>query len=115
MQWRGQPWGAQVETIGIAQFQWNAGQRNLWINTDRAHQGEGLAIGADQDVLAVVEWLAVEFDAPRPAAEIARGLEHRDAHATSGQRGRGRQPGPAGADDGNVSRRIRRFSHGHYL
>ena len=66
------------------------------------HQAQGFPVSANQDVLAVVERMPVDFDATRTATELPRGLEHGDRHAGGAQFDGSGESGPAAADDGNL-------------
>ena len=66
---------------------------------DASQQCQRFRIGAEQQVLAVVDRQAGALDAPRPSAGNRAGLEQRDLDAGVGQRDGGRAAGPAGADD----------------
>ncbi len=71
----------------------------------RAHEGERVPVGAEQDVLAVVEHRAAIFHAPRPPAGGAVGVEEGDGGALAHEPdGRG-DARIAGADDGDATRR----------
>src|SRR5512135_1773615 len=62
-------------------------------------QLQGLFVCAEQDMLAVVEWLTFEFDRASAAAERAAGFEQRDAHPGLGQHQCRGAASPAAADD----------------
>jgi len=68
----------------------------------RLHEGERLAIGAQQQVLAVVERRAAVLDAPSPSTGRPVRIEERDARAAAHELDGGGDPGPAGADDAHV-------------
>src|SRR2546427_599383 len=63
-----------------------AKQRLVGGGPDPPHHPQRLAIGADQDVLAVVEIHAVYAHAPGAAAQAARGLENGDGNPALGER-----------------------------
>ena len=73
------------------------------IDADLLHQRQGSAIGAQQDVLAIVQRASIQFDAARPPSEGTCGLEQADAVAGGGQGHGGSATGPAGADHGMVA------------
>ena len=75
---------------------------------------ERLRVAAEQHVLPVVDELAGDAIAERrrPSAELRPRLEHEHAAAGVGQRGRGRQPGEAAADDDDVGRHRMEASDG---
>jgi hypothetical protein len=50
-------------------------EQPLGVGADPAHQGQGLAVGTEQDVLAVVQPATVEFDTAGAAAEDATGFK----------------------------------------
>ena len=82
-----------------AQFEWQAFQEPLGIGADFPHQAQRLAVSADQEVLPVVEPVAVQVHAARPPAELLRGLENGDPDPGLGQFDRRGQPRPAATDD----------------
>ena len=85
----------------MADFQRQAFEQAFRIGTNHAHQSQGLPVGADQDVLAVIERVLLDVDAACPAAELPGGLEYADRCTGSAQFNCCRQPGPATADDGD--------------
>ena len=66
-------------------------------------------VGADDEVLAVVERDAGKRDAPRATAQGSRLLDQGDAQAVLGELDRGGAARPAAADDGDM---MERASHG---
>ena len=66
------------------------------------HDHACFGVGADEDVLAVVQRGAVHLDAARPSTEGARGFKHGRGNAAVGKFNRGGHAGPARADDGDV-------------
>jgi len=98
MQRGGQRHGLEAKAVGGTKLERKPRQHPIGIDADKPHESEGLGIGTDEDVLAVVERDAVELDATRPPAEEARGLDHRDLGAAFGKRHRGGKAGPTGAD-----------------
>ena len=66
-------------------------------------QRERAAIGADQQMLAVVERDAGERDATRASAERSRLLDELDPHAGLRELDGGRASRPAAADDGDMA------------
>ncbi len=115
MQRRGQARRDKVHATGagrVTHLQWQLEQRLLRVDADQCHQAQRFAVGAQQDVLAVVQILVIGGDAPRPSAQHARGLEQGDAMAGAGQLHRRRTAGPATADDGGrAAGNGSRFSH----
>ena len=76
-----------------------APEQALTIGADRVHQAQGFAVGADQDVLAVVECMTVNVDAAGAATQLFGGFEYGD-FAACGAKLDGRcEAGPAAADD----------------
>src|SRR5947208_2240018 len=65
----------------------------------RAQERERLCVGAEQDVLAVVDLSLRQIDPAGAAAEHARRLEEADAAPGGGKRHRCGHAGPAAADD----------------
>ena len=71
---------AKVEPLRVAQFERQAQQERVRIGTHFPHQPEQCRVGANEDVLAVVERAACGGHAPRAAARHRTALEHRDAN-----------------------------------
>ena len=94
----GQPELAQGEAAGVAQLERHAQQR-VARHADAPHEAEQLAVGADQDMLAVVQRFALRHDPARAPAGDGPGLVHRDRHALRGERHRAGHAGVSGADD----------------
>ena len=92
----------QPGAVGSAEAQRRSHQGLADIDAHAAQQRERVEIGADQDVLAVVEQHARGLDAARAAAELRRHLEQRDRMAEARRLDGRRQPGPATADDGHT-------------
>ena len=81
MQGRRQAGGDEFHAVAagrIAHLQRQPQQALARIDADGAHQAQGFAIGAEQDVLAVVQRDAVALDRARASARDARGFEYRD-------------------------------------
>ena len=97
----------QPEAGGVAQLERQPHEQPLGIGAYEPHQPQRLAVRTDQDVLAVVEVHAVQRYAARAATEAARRLEDRHRQAAFGQRRRGGQARPAGADDGYAATHVR--------
>jgi hypothetical protein len=74
-----------VKAIGESQLERRAAEEFPGIRADLAHQRERLAVGANQDVLAVIEVRAVDGDSPRAPAEISRRFEYADGNAGVGK------------------------------
>jgi hypothetical protein len=70
---------------------------------DFVDQPQCFAVGADENVQAVVERETVVVDAPCPTAERARGLVDGDGEPGVGQLGRRSEAGPPGAEDGDTA------------
>ena len=81
----------------------------LGVGADLAHQGQRLAIGAEQDVLAVVQRAAVDVDAAGAAAEGAAGFEQGGVDAGCRQFDGGGDARPAAADDGDLHAKAQVF------
>ena len=88
--------------VGITQPQRHAQQVRLGVGADATHQRQRCRVGADQDVLAVVQRRLAAFEAARPAAERRRHLEQRDGGAQRDRLHGCGQAGPAAADDGDA-------------
>lgn len=54
----------------MSQIERKAAQELFRLSTDEAHQTECFVIGADEDVLAVIQCLAVDGDTARSATEM---------------------------------------------
>ena len=83
----------------MIQFEWKPPQQFFRISAHFLDQAQRFAIRANEDVLTVVEVQTVDFDASRASAELPRRFEHGDVHALGCQFDRGRQTGPAAAND----------------
>lgn len=59
----------------MVEFQRKPLQQLLRVITHLFDQAQRFAIGADQDVLAVVQVQTVDFDAARASAELSGGFE----------------------------------------
>jgi len=90
---------AKMEPAGEAQLERHAKQQRVRVGADLAHERQGLAVGADQDVLAVVQRSSIDRDPPRATAQRTRRFQHGDRNAAPGERRGGGQARPAGADD----------------
>lgn len=73
------------------------------------HQSEQRRVGADQDVLAVVEIAAAGAHAPCPPARHGTRFEDGGCDAMLRERDCRRHPGVAGADDGYTPARTHVF------
>ncbi|CFM06566.1 Uncharacterised protein [Bordetella pertussis] len=96
--------------VQAGQPQRPAHQQRIRVASQAAHQRQGFAIGAQQDVLAVVQVVAelrVDHAAGAPAGR-APGFEHGDLGVGLAQRHAGGQAGPARSDDGDLHRASRR-------
>ncbi len=74
-------------------------EQSLGIGTDDVHQAQRFAIGADENVLAVVQRMPIYIDAARPAAGLFRGLKNNGFDARAGQFNSRSETGPASAND----------------
>ena len=83
----------------MVQFQRQALEQGVRISADLVHQAQRFTVGADQDVLAIIEDVTIKFDATGAAAQLSGGFEKRHAGSGSTQFNRCGQPGPAAADD----------------
>ena len=104
----------QATPVRPAQAQRGAHERPPLVDADDLHQAQGLRIGADEDVLPVVERQPADVDAARSAAKLRRHLVQRDGMAAQRRFHRGRQAGPAATDDGDPQpghHRPRQFVH----
>ena len=106
----------QPHAVLVEQRQRLALQHRVGIDADAAHQPERGGVGADQDVLAVVEPVgriaagrALGGQAARAPAGLRRHLEDRHRVAGLDRGDRCRQPGPARADDGDAAHRPRQL------
>ena len=90
-----------AKAAAVVDSEWAAVEQGVGVGANAAHQGQGVAIGAEQDVLAVVQRPAVDADATRPPAKHAAGFDQGDV----GAGGRGLDGGgnarPAATDDGD--------------
>ena len=93
---------AQPGAVGEGEGQRLAVEHVFRPHPHLAHEAQAFGVGADQDVLAVVQRQSVGVQRTGTAAHAARGLEDGGPHARCGQFNGGRQTGPAGADDGDT-------------
>src|SRR2546425_3523003 len=96
----------EIEVRRVADLERHAQQRVV-LHADRAHHAIELGVGADQDVLTVVELRALARYAPRAAAGDGAGFEHRRAKAALGERDRRGHAGVAGTDDCYAATQVR--------
>ena len=99
-------WQGQAGVVGKAQVQRQTQQRLIGVHAHPAHQAQRFGIGADQDVLAVVDHDLASVgqrqgQRARPAAKGSCRLEHGDPVPGPGGGDRRRHAGPATADDSN--------------
>ncbi len=89
-----------------AQRQWQTMEQRLGIpgTMYRGQQRERLPVGADDEVLAVVEGDSAALDAAGASAERLGLLEQRDRDARGGEGHRSGATCPPAADDGDVRR-----------
>ena len=105
----------QAEFARVIDRERLAQQQLVRVGAYRAHQAQGFAVSADQDMLAVVECDAFDLDRARAAAQMPRRFEYGDRDLRLRQRdGRG-HAGPAGADDGDAHAVIQVFHAIHSL
>lgn len=64
------------------------------------YHAQGLMVGADQNVLTVVQLQILMIDPARPPAELSGGLVQRDGDMVSGQFDSGRKSCITAANDG---------------
>jgi len=96
---------SQSAAVGIAQLQGSPVQRGRQVGAHGAHQRQRAGIGADENVLPVVQRQAVHVDGTRAAAGQRGHLIHGDLVPGLGGAHRRGQPGPAGAHHGQPHRR----------
>jgi len=94
--------GPKENPAGITQLQGSSLQKPIRIGADAPHLRQRFGIGADQDVLTVIERDTFGIDASCPTAEGTRGFEHRDRNPALGEFDGGGHSGPAGTDDRHV-------------
>ena len=95
----------QAQAAGVDEAKRQAEEGVALGHADRGHQAQRLAVGADADVLAVVEAVvAAGVQVAGAAAGGRRHLEQRDLGAERGALERGGEPRPAGADHGEARR-----------
>ena len=69
---RWEDWAAAVR---VAQFEWAPEQRRADVGAHGLHEGQRAPVGADQDVLAVVQRQSVDLHAAGAAAAVVVGLQ----------------------------------------
>ena len=106
---------AHQEFAGELEAQRRALEQGIGIGADGAHQAQGFGVGADQDVLAVVDVEAVDFCCAGATAEGTRGFEDLDLMAGGSEFDGGRHPGIAGADDRELQAIYQVFPASHSL
>ncbi len=89
---------------GVAHLQRQAQHGAGRIDADLAHHLQGLAVGTEQDVLAVVQRDLIDVDPPRAAAELPACFKQGYLVTSLRQLDGGSATGPAGADHGYLSR-----------
>ena len=115
MQGSGKTRHAQAELARIFDGERQAREQPVRVGADCAHQAQGFAVGPDQNVLAVVECHALDFDRARAAARVPRRLEYHDRDLCLREYHSGSHAGPAGADDSDVHVVIQIFHAIHSL
>ena len=106
-----QPRQSQLETFDrMSQIERQAAQELFRLGTDEAYQTECFVIGADEDVLAVIQCLAVDGDTACSATEMPGRFEQCDASASGTQFNRCGKSCPATTDDRDATRHRHRFN-----
>ena len=82
-----------------------AQQQVLGLQAQAAHELQGVAVSADEDVLAVVQRQALVLNAPGPPAQLGRGLQEPHMPALLGGTNGSRQARPAAAHDGESAQK----------
>lgn len=78
MQRGGQTWQTQAESATrVVQFERKAFKPRVRVGAGQPHQAQGLSVGAEQDVLPVVERESLNLDAPRRIRRVAGRLRIR--------------------------------------
>jgi hypothetical protein len=99
----------QAPPVSVDEGQRAAQEGVAFGHTDVAQQAKGLDVGADTDVLPVVEHGAARNHVAGAAAGLRRHLEQGHMGAAADRFDRRRQPRPAGADHSDA-----RAARGHY-
>jgi len=94
----------QPRTVGIADEQRCTQERSIDIDPDRAQKTQRVNIGANQDVLAVVERQAADTNSASPSAELGSHFEKRDGMAALHSSYSCSETGPACSDNRNSLR-----------
>ncbi len=102
MKRRRQACGFKRESIANEPGERQPQEQPLGVGAHEPHQAQGLAVGADEDVQAVVEREVAVIDPPGPSTQGLCRLEYRDRNASLGERDRGRHAGVTAADHGHV-------------
>ena len=89
---RGKPERAEGKILRVADLERQA-QEGVLRHAHRAQDAPELGVGADQDVLAVIELVPLGDDAPGPAARHRSRFEDGDGDAALGERHRGGHAG----------------------
>jgi hypothetical protein len=95
---------AEATSVGITQVQRQPAQQAVRVGADGRHQCQGAGVGADEDVLAVVELTRARAQPAGASAGLPCHLEQGHAVAPLGGTYRGGQPSPAGADHRHLQR-----------
>jgi hypothetical protein len=98
----------QAFAVGVGDAQWCADKALNLGHSDGAHQGEAVGVGADQNVLAVVQYQPRRVDTASAATELRRHLEQRDLMAQAYRLDGCSYPGPATAHNRDLSALRRR-------
>ena len=97
---RGQAGQGEAKAGVVDDLQRPAVEEFIGIGADPAHQRQRVAIGAEQDVLAVVELAAIDLDALSPPTEHTAGFEQRRFSTSRSQFDSGGNARPAATNDG---------------
>lgn len=99
----------QLESVALQQAERPAAEHALWVGAHLAHQCERFVIGAEQDVLAIVQRAPGNIHRAGTSARDPAGFEQGHCSACVGTGHRRRDASPAGADDGDA-RLLAQFS-----
>lgn len=96
----------QMELFGISQLEGQAKQKPVGIGADVPHQSEQGGVGADENMLAIVERSPASGDATRATSEHGAAFENGDALAALRERHRCREAGVPSTDYGYVRSQV---------
>ena len=100
---------ARRKPVSVDDLQRASFEQSLGIGADLAHQGQRVAVGAEQDVLAVVQRPAVDGNGARPSAEDTTGFVQGGIDTGRRQLDSGGDARPAAADDGDFHAKAQVF------